>query len=145
RRPAGRPRPPAHGVQLAGAVVAALREVPAPHHAAQGPARARARGPRPRLRAAGPGGRAHRSAAHAGRPRGAGGRLARQGEPLRGSRDQLRPEADLVTDLGADSLAVVELMMALEERLGVRIEDEEAEGLRTFGDALSLVRAKLAA
>src|SRR5438132_1571569 len=52
--------------------------------AAQGPARARARGPRPRLRAAGPGGRAHRSAAHAGRPRGAGGRLARQGEPLRG-------------------------------------------------------------
>src|SRR5437879_6430049 len=31
-----------------------------------------------------PGGRAHRSAAHAGRPRGAGGRLARQGEPLRG-------------------------------------------------------------
>ena len=59
--------------------------------------------------------------------------------------DQLRPEADLVTDLGADSLAVVELMMALEERLGVRIADEEAEGVRTFGDALSLVRAKLAA
>src|SRR5882724_3841567 len=220
RRPARRPRPPAHGVQLAGAVVAALREVPAPHHAAPGPARARARGPRPRLRAAGSGGRAHRSAAHAGRPRGAGGRLARQGEPLRGgsapsreargvgapphphpplraplsvpsgtrdallvcrsaprrvpaprsawymtvpmeditqeltnlvartlkvSPDQLRPEADLVTDLGADSLAVVELMMALEERLGVRIDDDEAEGLRTFGDALSLVRAKLAA
>ena len=36
-------------------------------------------------------------------------------------------------------------MMALEERLGVRIDDDEAEGLRTFGDALSLVRAKLAA
>ena len=64
---------------------------------------------------------------------------------LKISPDQLRPEADLVTDLGADSLAVVELMMALEERLGVRIEDEEAERLRTFGDALTLVRAKLAA
>ena len=64
---------------------------------------------------------------------------------LKISPDLLRPEADLVTDLGADSLAVVELMMALEERLGVRIEDEEAERLRTFGDALTLVRAKLAA
>ena len=64
---------------------------------------------------------------------------------LKVSPDQLRPEADLVTDLGADSLAVVELMMALEERLGVRIDDDEAEGLRTFGDALTLVRSKLAA
>jgi len=64
---------------------------------------------------------------------------------LKISPDQLRPEADLVADLGADSLAVVELMMALEEKLGVRIDDDEAEGLRTFGDALALVRAKLAA
>ena len=64
---------------------------------------------------------------------------------LKISADQLRPEADLVADLGADSLAVVELMMALEEKLGVRIDDDEAEGLRTFGDALALVRAKLAA
>lgn len=58
---------------------------------------------------------------------------------------ELRPESDLVNDLGADSLAVVELMMALEERLGIHIDDSEAEGLRTFGDALALVRAKLAA
>jgi len=64
---------------------------------------------------------------------------------LKISPDQLRLEADLVADLGADSLAVVELMMALEEKLGVRIDDDEAEGLRTFGDALALVRAKLAA
>ena len=64
---------------------------------------------------------------------------------LKISPNQLRPEADLVADLGADSLAVVELMMALEEKLGVRIDDDEAEGLRTFGDALALVRAKLAA
>jgi len=64
---------------------------------------------------------------------------------LKVSPDQLRPEADLVNDLGADSLAVVELMMALEDKLGVHIDDEEAEGLRTFGDALALVRAKLAA
>jgi len=64
---------------------------------------------------------------------------------LKVSPDQVRPEADLVNDLGADSLAVVELMMALEDKLGVHIDDEEAEGLRTFGDALALVRAKLAA
>src|SRR5207247_1457800 len=80
----GQPRAPAHGVQLAGAVAAALREVPAAHHAAEGPAGARARDPGPRLRAAASGGRARRSAPHAGGPRRAGGRLARQGEPLRG-------------------------------------------------------------
>jgi acyl carrier protein len=64
---------------------------------------------------------------------------------LKVSPDRLRPETDFVADLGADSLAVVELVMALEEQLGVRIDDAEAEGLRTFGDALALVQAKLAA
>ncbi len=64
---------------------------------------------------------------------------------LKISPQELRPESDLVNDLGADSLAVVELMMALEERLGIHIDDSEAEGLHTFGDALALVRAKLAA
>ena len=59
--------------------------------------------------------------------------------------DNIRPESDLVSDLGADSLAVVELVMALEERLGLSIEDDEAEKVRTFSDAVALVRAKRAA
>ena len=59
--------------------------------------------------------------------------------------DRIRPETDLVRDLGADSLDVVELIMALEERHGVTIDDAEAEAVRTFSDAVELVRAKRAA
>lgn len=59
--------------------------------------------------------------------------------------DDIRPDSDLVSDLGADSLAVVELVMALEQRLGVRIEDDEAESVRTFADAVALARSKQAA
>ena len=59
--------------------------------------------------------------------------------------ERLRPETDLVAELGADSLDVVELVMAFEERLGVQIDDAEAEGVRTFGDLIDLVRAKRAA
>lgn len=66
-------------------------------------------------------------------------------EKFKVSPDRLRPDTNLVADLGADSLDVVEIVMALEDRLGVSIEDAEAEAVRTFGDALALVRAKLAA
>jgi acyl carrier protein len=45
--------------------------------------------------------------------------------------DQVKPEASFVDDLGADSLDVVELVMALEEEFDAEIPDEEAEGLKT--------------
>ena len=46
-----------------------------------------------------------------------------------------------VDDLGADSLATVELVLAMEEAFGISIPDDEAEGLRTVGDAVDYVLA----
>jgi len=49
------------------------------------------------------------------------------------------PDASLVDDLDADSLDLVELVMALEEEFGLQIEDEKAENIRTVGDAVDYV------
>jgi len=46
-------------------------------------------------------------------------------------------------DLGADSLDIVELLMEIEEEFGVNISDEEAERLKTVGDALQYISAKI--
>ena len=48
--------------------------------------------------------------------------------------EQVTLEASLADDLGADSLAAVELVMALEEASGVTIDDADVEGLNTVGD-----------
>lgn len=63
--------------------------------------------------------------------------------------DQLEVEKDSITlesrftdDLGADSLDMVELVMSFEEKLGVHIEDEEAEQIKTVGDAVRFVETK---
>ena len=53
---------------------------------------------------------------------------------------QLTPEAKFIEDLGADSLDIVELVMALEEEFGIDIPDEDAEQMRTVGDAVSYMR-----
>lgn len=47
---------------------------------------------------------------------------------------ELRSEADILQDLGADSLDVVELVMALEEAFDIEVPDEDVEGMRTLGD-----------
>ncbi|MSR20645.1 MAG: acyl carrier protein [Gemmatimonadetes bacterium] len=52
--------------------------------------------------------------------------------------------ASFVEDLGADSLDTVELVMAFEEEFGVDIPDEDAEQMRTVGDAISYLRKKSA-
>jgi acyl carrier protein len=49
-------------------------------------------------------------------------------------REIITPEANIVDDLGADSLDVVELVMALEEAFDLEIPDEEAEKIRTVKD-----------
>ena len=54
----------------------------------------------------------------------------------------IKPEASLKDDLGIDSLAAVELAMELESEFGIRIEDEELEGLKTVQDILDVLRAK---
>jgi len=55
--------------------------------------------------------------------------------------DDVVEEASFVDDLGADSLDIVELVMALEESFGVSIPDEEAEGIKTVGDAVAYIEA----
>jgi acyl carrier protein len=52
--------------------------------------------------------------------------------------------ASFVEDLGADSLDTVELVMAFEEEFGVDIPDEDAEQMRTVGDAIAYLRKKSA-
>lgn len=53
--------------------------------------------------------------------------------------DDVVEEASFVDDLGADSLDIVELVMALEESFGVSIPDEDAEGIKTVGDAVNYI------
>jgi len=53
---------------------------------------------------------------------------------------QLTPEAKFIEDLGADSLDIVELVMALEEEFGLDIPDEDADKLKTVGDAMNYLQ-----
>lgn len=56
--------------------------------------------------------------------------------------NQVKMETKFVEDLGADSLAVVELVLALEEAFEIDIPDEDTEKLRTFKDAVEYIAAK---
>ncbi len=56
--------------------------------------------------------------------------------------DKVKPEASFIDDLGADSLDIVELVMALEEEFNIEIPDEEAEKARTVGDVMQYVSQK---
>ena len=56
--------------------------------------------------------------------------------------EKVTDEASFVEDLGADSLDTVELVMAFEEEFGIDIPDEDAEQMRTVGDAIKYVQDK---
>lgn len=60
-------------------------------------------------------------------------------EHLGVTEDKVVPAADLRKDLGADSLDTVELIMAFEEEFNISIKDEDAEEIRTVGDAVQTV------
>ncbi|AFE07957.1 acyl carrier protein [Corallococcus exiguus] len=54
--------------------------------------------------------------------------------------DEIKPESSFIEDLGADSLDIVELVMAMEEEFEVEIPDDEAENIKTVGDAVNYVK-----
>ena len=60
-------------------------------------------------------------------------------EQLGLSEDEVTPGASFIEDLGADSLDIVELVMALEEEYDMEISDEEAEKIRTVQDVVTYI------
>ena len=57
--------------------------------------------------------------------------------------EQVKPEAQFVNDLGADSLDTVELIMALEEEFNIDSPDEQAEKIKTVGEAIEHIKSKV--
>jgi acyl carrier protein len=62
-------------------------------------------------------------------------------EQLGVKQEEVVDSASFQEDLGADSLDVVELVMALEEQFSISIPDEEAESIKTVGDAVEYIKA----
>jgi acyl carrier protein len=60
-------------------------------------------------------------------------------------REKLTDSASFIEDLGADSLDIVELVMEFEKEFNIDIPDEDAEKLRTVGDALKYLNEKVGA
>ena len=63
-------------------------------------------------------------------------------EQLGVSEDEVTPEASFTDDLGADSLDIVELVMAIEEEYGIEISDDDAEKIQTIQDAISYIEER---
>jgi acyl carrier protein len=66
-------------------------------------------------------------------------------EQLEADPEKVIPAASFANDLGADSLDVVELVMALEEEFDIEIPDESAEGIDTVGKAVEYISQKVEA
>jgi acyl carrier protein len=63
-------------------------------------------------------------------------------EQLSVNPDEVKNDAKFVEDLGADSLDVVELVMALEEKFDIEIPDDEAEKIQTLNDVVAYIENK---
>lgn len=61
-------------------------------------------------------------------------------EQLGVNEDDVKPEKSFIGDLNADSLDIVELVMAMEEEFEIEIPDEEAENIKTVGDAIKHIK-----
>ncbi len=64
-------------------------------------------------------------------------------EQLGVSAEEVVPEASFIDDLGADSLDIVELVMALEEEWGLEIPDDDAEKIQTIQDAITYIEERV--
>lgn len=62
-------------------------------------------------------------------------------EQLNIDAEKITMESSIIEDLGADSLDVVELVMALEENFGVEIPDDDAEKINTIGDIVNYIES----
>jgi acyl carrier protein len=62
-------------------------------------------------------------------------------EQLGVAQDEVMPDSSFIEDLGADSLDIVELVMALEEEFNIEISDEDAEKIRTVKDVVNYIQA----
>ena len=56
--------------------------------------------------------------------------------------DEITDEKDVKVDLGADSLDIVEMIMAFEDEFGISVQDEEGAGVKTVGDIIKLIESK---
>ena len=66
-------------------------------------------------------------------------------QQLEVSHEQLTPQASFIDDLKADSLAVVELVLALEQEFKLEIPEEDTEQIKTVGDAIQYIKSHVAA
>ncbi len=66
-------------------------------------------------------------------------------EQLGVTKEEIVPEASFIDDLGADSLDIVELVMAMEETFDIEIPDDDAEKIQTIGDAFSYLKERVEA
>jgi len=63
-------------------------------------------------------------------------------EQLDVTKEECVPEASFIDDLGADSLDIVELIMALEENFSIEINDDELRKIRTIQDSINFIKKK---
>jgi acyl carrier protein len=59
------------------------------------------------------------------------------------SEEEIKPESKFIEDLGADSLDIVELIMAMEEEFETEIPDDEAEKIRNVNDVITFLKNNL--
>lgn len=64
-------------------------------------------------------------------------------EHLAVNKDEVKRETNFIEDIGADSLDIVELVMELEEEFDIQIPDDQAEKIKTVGEAIDFIDAKI--
>lgn len=64
-------------------------------------------------------------------------------EQMNIKRESVTPESDIIKDIGADSLDIVEMLMNVESEWGIVIDDEDIESIKTVGDVIKCIESKI--